>query len=83
MRYHAPSNQFTVSRSDLEHASQCLLYAIANIRELAKKPAVRYARKGALRADDYAMKGILDAAKSLGIDLGADWGNELDVSDAK
>lgn len=81
MLFHAPTGQFTVPASNLDNASHLFRHAIRHIRELAKRPLTPYNRNGELRHEDYAMKGIIDAAKMLGIDLGADWGNELDVTD--
>lgn len=80
MRFHAPTQRFTVSHQDLTAAVHSMQYAIRNIRELAGLPMTRYSREGPLTPADHAQKGIIDAAKSLGIDMGAEWGNELDVS---
>lgn len=80
MKYHAPTGQFTVSQMDLESAAHGFIYAIRNIRDLAGLPHSKYKRDGSLTPADHAQKGIIDAAKSLGIDLGAEWGEDLDVS---
>ncbi|HAC30663.1 MAG TPA: hypothetical protein DCF82_23095 [Marinobacter hydrocarbonoclasticus] len=80
MKFHAPTKQFTVSQSDLAMAAHSFEYVIRHIRELANLPMSKYSRDGALTSADHAQKGILDAAKALGIDMGAEWGNELDVS---
>ena len=80
MKFHAPTKQFTVSQSDLAMAAHSFEYAIRHIRELANLPMGKYARDGALASADHAQKGILDAAKALGIDMGAEWGHQLDVS---
>jgi hypothetical protein len=56
---------------------------MGHIRDMAKKPRKPYKSDGALTPCDYACKGIIDAAKDLGIDLGADWGHELDLTSEK
>lgn len=81
MEYHGPTKKLTVCVTDVDCAVTAMYYAIAKIRKLAKKPLTPYKRTdGALSTADHAMKAIIDAAKSLGIDLGARWGNQLDVS---
>jgi hypothetical protein len=80
VKFHAPTKQFTVSKNDLDEAVANLEYAMRHIREMVGLPMGKYARKGILTHSDHAQKGILDAAKTLGIDMGAEWGNELDLS---
>lgn len=80
MKFHAPTNQFTVEASDLKMAARSFEYSIRHIRALAGLPMGKYQRDGLLTPADHAQKGILDAAKALGIDMGAEWGNDLDVS---
>jgi len=82
MRFHAPTKAITIPIADIERASFYFLNAIKNIRIASKRPLTPYKQDGALRTDDYAMKSLLDGAAAIGIDLGAEWGNELDVSDA-
>lgn len=82
MNYHAQSRQFTVSHKDIQMAADSFIYAIRNIRLAAGLPLTRYKREGGMLEDhDHAMKGIIDGAKALGIDLGAEWGEDLDVSE--
>ena len=73
MKYHAPTKQFTISQKDLESATYSFLYAIRHIRDLACLPHTPYTQAGLLSDADHAQKGIIDAAKFLGIDLGAEW----------
>jgi hypothetical protein len=80
MKYHAPTVQFKVEASKLKHASACFLYAIKYIRESAGLPLTRYERTGALSDADHAQRALIDGAECLGVDLGARWGNEIDVS---
>ena len=80
MKFHASSGEFTVPLTDLKSAAGAMYYAIAKIRQMSKKPLTRYERSGALQPCDHAMKAIIEAAEAMGIDLGARWGNELDVT---
>lgn len=82
MKYHAPTKQFTVAAKDLEFAALCFLYAIRQIREASNLPLTKYKHETALTSADFAQKSIIDGAKALGVDLGCDWGNEIDVSEA-
>lgn len=81
MKYHAPTNQFTVEAGDLQSAAYSLTYAMRHIRHTAGLPLDRYRQDGPLSNADHAQRGIIDAAKKLGIDLGADWGSDLDLRD--
>lgn len=80
MLYHAPTNQFTVSADDLQRASHSLRWAIKHIRLGHSLDLKGYKRPGAMDDPEFAEAGILDAAKQLGIDLGADRPGKLDVS---
>jgi len=79
MKYHAPSNSFTVSVADIEYAALALRCAMRHIREASDLPLEPYKRDGALTPADHAQKMVIEAADRLGIDLGARWGNELDL----
>lgn len=81
MQYHAPTKQFTVSTKDLEYAAMFLRLAIKHIRIIDWLPLTTHKRETALTSSDHAQKLIIDAAKAIGIDLGAEWGNQLNVSD--
>ena len=80
MQYHAPTNQFTITADDLRRASHSLRWAIKNIREGHKLDPKGYKREGPMDCPEFAESGILDAARALGIDLGADRPGKLDVS---
>lgn len=80
MQYHAPTNQFTISADDMKRASHLLRYAIKKIRQGHKLDPKGYDREGAMDCPEFAESGILDAARALGIDLGADRPGKLDVS---
>ena len=81
MKFHAPTGQFTISPEALKRAAASLKYAMGHIRDIAKKPRRPYKHEGALTPCEFACKGIIDAAKDLGIDLGAEWGHELDLTE--
>ena len=80
MNYHFPTKQFTVDSRKLESAAYSFIYALRHVREASGLPLTPYDREGGLTNADHAQKGILDGAKAMGIDLGGDWGNEIDVS---
>lgn len=80
MQFHAPTNQFTIKPSDLQRASHSRRWAIRHIREASDLDPKGYHRSGPMDNPEFAETGILDAAKALGIDLGADRAGMLDVS---
>lgn len=82
MQYHAPTGKFVLVQDGLKSCADGLLFAIKQIRLTAGLPLEPYARDtAALTPADHAQKAIIDAAAAVGIDLGARWGNELDVRD--
>lgn len=81
MQYHALTKQFTVAAKDLEYATSLLRETIKYIRIIDGLPLTKYKRETALTNADLAQKMIIDAAKAIGIDMGAEWGNQLDISD--
>ncbi len=50
-----------------------------HIRQAAGLPLEPYKRDSAITHADHAQKNLIDAAERLGIDLGASWGNEIDL----
>lgn len=81
MLFHAPTGRFVVSQEGLRSCSDQLLFAIKQIRLSAGLPLEPYPRQTELSPADHAQKSIIDAATAVGIDLGARWGNELDLRD--
>jgi len=81
MIYDAPKDRFAFTHADLQRAAADFRNALQNVRKAANLPLDRYPRSGALTPADHAQKAIIDGAKALGIDLGAAWGNELDLRD--
>lgn len=83
MKYHAPTGQFTVTKEQLSSAATSLMYVMGHIRDMAKKPRTPYKHEGPLTPCEFACKGVIDAAKDIGIDLGANWGYQLDLTEYK
>ena len=82
MRYHAPTKSLTVSVDALEGAALALRHAIRNVRKQAGLPLEPYKGDVIMGPPQHAEAGILDAARYIGIDLGASRWGELDVRDA-
>lgn len=81
MDYHAPTKKFVLNIRDIESATYSFIYALRNIRQSNGLPLTKYERDVVLTEADHAQKGIIDGAKYIGIDLGANWGNELDLTE--
>lgn len=79
MKYDPFKNTITITPEEAQRAAHLMIYALRNIREMAGLPLDKHERPGMLEPVDHAQRGILDAAKALGMDLGAEWGNELDL----
>jgi len=46
-------------------------------------PLTPYERNGCLEPVDHIQKAIVDGARTMGINLGGNWGNEIDLSKYK
>lgn len=79
MRYHAPSKQFTVSPDQLQSCAANLLFAIKKIRQVAGLPLAGGERPAAMTEACHAEQAVIEAAHSIGIDLGATRAGVLDV----
>lgn len=83
MKYHAPTEGFIIDRKSLEFVAMSIPYIIKQIRLSAGLPLDKYEMENGLLSDaDHAMRGVLEIADKLGIEVGARWGNELDVRKA-
>lgn len=82
MRYHAQTGKFTIDAKALELIALQIPYIIKQIRLSAGLPLDKYKKDGPLTPADHAMHGVLELADRIGIDMGARWGEELDVRDA-
>lgn len=79
LKYHAPSKSLLLPADALRRASLQILASIADIRKAAGLPLDRYKREGPLTPADLAQQNLVSLARDLGIDLGAEWANELDL----
>jgi hypothetical protein len=80
MTYSPTHNAFLITQDDLKRASIELKYCIRRARQMAGVPLGKRKMEG-LEDIDHLEKGIIDAARDVGIDFGVHWGAELDVSD--
>jgi len=83
MRYHAPSKQFTVSLEGLQSSASSLRYAIKMIRKTAGLPLEGGERPIKMSDACHAEQAVLDAARTLGIDLGSTRAGQLDLRNAE
>jgi hypothetical protein len=82
LQYHAPTKKLTVDVDTLEYVALAMRCSMRHMRTAAGLPLEPYERDGQLTEADHAQKILIDAAEKLGIDLGARWGNELDLREA-
>ncbi len=81
MVYNHQAKAFTIDTKQLEFAAMSFMYAIKHIRRAAGLPLDKYKNDKAMESPDFAMKGIIDGAKALGIEPGAEFGEQIDVRD--
>lgn len=81
MNYSFKHKSFLIKPSDLDSVAMSLLYVMRQARIIAKAPMGKRKSPGPLTDLDHLEKGILDAAKAIGIDFGETWGDKIDLSD--
>lgn len=81
MEYSAIHDKFLVSQEDLRSFSREIRYAMADIRKELNVPLTPRKQDGGLERIDHIEKGILSASKAIGVDLGCEWGEKLDLSE--
>lgn len=85
MMYNPKSKSIEIPQNALDMVYHELLYAIRNIRQLAGLPLDKYKKEPGegFTPADLAQISILNAAKAIGIDMGAQRGEQLDVREEK
>jgi hypothetical protein len=83
MKYSAIHQKFIIDEGELKRASHMLLHTMKRSRILAGVPLGKRKSEGALTNLDYVEMGIIEIAKAIGIDLGAEWGHDIDLTDVE
>ncbi|WP_409286869.1 hypothetical protein [Pseudomonas guariconensis] len=83
MLYHAPTKQFTVPVDQLEAFAANMRFAIKTIRQMGGKALEGGDSTVAMTKACHAEQAILDAARLIGVDLGAARSGHLDVREAE
>ena len=81
MEYSAVHNKLLLNQEDLKRFSIDIRYVMADIRKELKIPLTSRKSEAGLQRIDHIERNILSACKNLGIDLGAEWGEKLDLSE--
>jgi hypothetical protein len=81
MKYIPKYNAFVVTQQELQMGSDAILYAMRKYRQALKLPIGKRKHDGPLEDYDHAERAIIEGLKSLGIDLGVEWGEQLDLTD--
>ena len=84
MKYHSPSKGFIIGAHDLESVCGNLRYGLWSLREAAGKPFGRIKRVlpiGPMTPIDHAEAAFMEIARHLGIDLGAESADDLDLGE--
>jgi len=81
MQYSGIHKKFIISEKELEMAYENLKWAMKKAREIANVPLQKRKREGMLEDIDHLERAIIEAGKSIGINFGADWGADIDLSE--
>lgn len=79
MKYNIKNRKLEISPDDMDRIGNHLLYAMKQIRKIAKLPMDKYEKDSGLTEADHAQKSIINAAEIIGIDLGGTWGHQIDL----
>lgn len=81
LKYHAQADGLVISTDILKQTAINILGSMKSIRELAGLPLDRYEMSVAMSPADHAQQRLVTLARDLGIDLGSQWANEIDLRD--
>lgn len=81
LKFHAPTGCLLLPNDALAKTAHNLRQAMRRIREATGLPLDRYEVPGPLSPADLAQQSLVTVARDLGIDLGADWCNDIDLRD--
>ena len=81
MTYDPKKNVIQITPEQARRAYDSLRWAMKHIRLASGRPLDRHEHHGPLESVDFAQSDIMDAAKDLGIDMGAAHAEELDPRD--
>lgn len=79
MNYNPRTGHIQITTKEAERACCLLRQALKNIRRASGRTLDKHERPGVMDYHDHAGLNILDAAKALGIDMGAEWPEQLDL----
>ena len=80
MEYSAIHHKLLITPDEVKQFSIEIRYAMADIRKELKVPLTPRITNGGMERIDHIERAILQACKKIGVDLGAEWGDKLDLS---
>jgi len=81
MEYSAIHDKLIISQDELRKASLGIMYAMKKYRQSAGILIGKRERETVMLTDfDYAEREMICSLKSLGININAEWGSDLDLS---
>jgi len=83
MMYSATHKAFIITQKDLDMAACLILCAMKSARKIANVTMGKRKLEGSLEPIDHCEKNMIEAARSIGIEFGTNWGNEIDLTDIK
>lgn len=81
MTYSAIHKALIVKPDKLQFLADSVLYSMRAYRKLTGTPLGKREGNGMLEDIDHAEKGLIDALKQAGIDLGVEWGHQIDLTE--
>ena len=79
MTFDAKKNALVIPAQDMVRAQYLLLHAMKKVRVIAKRPLEPHERPGVMDDFDFAQMNILDAGKAMGLEMGGDFPEQIDL----
>ena len=80
MTYDAKKKAVVIPVADLDRVEGNIIYALRHIRQVSGRPLTPHKRPAQMDDYDHINAAIMNIAKSIGLEMGAEWAEELDVT---
>ena len=81
MKYSPLHKSLIIDQQSIQYLADSILYSMKKYRQITNTPLGKRDHDGPLTDMDHAERGIIEGLKGFGIDLGIEWGHQLDLSD--
>jgi hypothetical protein len=80
MKYSAVHKGLIINQEDLQILADLVKYSMKKYRIITGTPLGKRGKSGMLQNIDHAERALLEGLRKTGVDLGVEWGADLDLS---